>query len=280
MTKRSPPLFASLAKVKSAHTKLVELGQAINAFVDETKFALRAEKHDGLTYVIGCVNQTPDESLSLKAGEVSVQLRDALDKMAVALIVKNDRGASGVHFPFSGMDKVTGKFEPFPAPRHAHLEKKFTPEQWKLIVAQGPHPAGNRTLWGVNQIANNDKHWEGLVEVRMEPMLQHFTVGRPGDKLEGRLVLEPDWPQGLVKQNETDRVLFGFEGSLPHASNASAGLGVVFGEIPPVTGRDVMVTLEAQTREVERIVQLFLRTFFSVAGLVPVIAAVVQRSPC
>lgn len=258
MTKPSPPLFASLAKVKSAYSKIAELSASINAFLAGAKTSIRSETYEGRTYVIGGMNRAPDEGLSLKAGEVAVQLRDALDKMAVALIIQNGRGTSGVHFPFGGMDKATRKIEPFPSARHRHLEKKFTPEQWKLILAQKPHPRGNDTLWAVNQIANCDKHWEGLVEVKINPMLDHLSVA---NGYFHDFAVYPSWPEGLVRQHETERVLLAWAGPMPDAQGR-AGVGIVFGEIPPVTGRDVLVSLNSQAAEVERIVQLFLKTFF------------------
>jgi hypothetical protein len=142
MTKPSPPLFASLAKIKNAHRKIAELTALLNAYFEEAKVTLRSEPHDGLTYVIGGVTKLPDEDIPLKVGEAAVQLRDSLDKMTVALAKLNGRGTSGVGFPFGGLDKDTGQPKPFPPTRRTDTEKKLTPAQWALILAQKPHPGG------------------------------------------------------------------------------------------------------------------------------------------
>jgi hypothetical protein len=112
----------------------------------------------------------------------------------------------------------------------------------------------------VNQIANCDKHWEGLVDVQMSPMLASFGFVGGGGYMD-RLDIMPRWPEGLVKQHESERTLLAFGKDVPD-SKGKAGIGVVFGDIRPVAGKDILITLHSQAAEVQRIVQLFLRTFF------------------
>lgn len=260
MSEPKPPLFASFEKIKAAERKVTELTAMINAYIESTKSYVRVDFADGLFYLVAGFDREPAPDMGLKVGEIGCELRDALDKMTVALAIKNGRGTSGVGFPWGGMDKTTGTPQPFPGTRHRHLEKKLTPDQWSLILAQKPHPGGNDTLWAINQIANNHKHWENLVETRAHLLNSKFTLGGTGyiDKL----ISNPSWPDGITRKNDTEHAIFAVSPNNTLPADGELSIYLVFGEIQPISGKVILPTLKEQVGLTKIIVETFRDAFF------------------
>ncbi|MCA8901292.1 MAG: hypothetical protein KDA53_08575 [Hyphomonas sp.] len=254
-----PPLYASFEKVKGAERKITELTTIINGFVQNTKRTVRVEPAEGLFYVIAGYASEPSAELGLKVGEIGSELRDALDKMTVSLAIKNERGPSGVGFPWGGLDKTTGKRQPYPDVRHRNIEQKLSPDMWSLLLAQKPHPGGNEALWAINQIANNHKHWEHLVDVRITPRGKRMSFD---DGYIGKMIFSPNWPDSIVRQNETEQAIFAYSGNTTASTYGELSVHVVFGELYPLTGKQILPTLNEQIRLTESIVKLFRETFF------------------
>jgi hypothetical protein len=96
----------------------------------------------------------PPEDIGFEVVEAVGHLRSALDKMSVAIVESNERGISGIGFPFGGLDN--GKPEVFPSARMQNgIKRKLTADQWDLIETYRPYPGGNDILWAINQIAND-----------------------------------------------------------------------------------------------------------------------------
>lgn len=265
MTDRRP-LYASEEKTKRAKSKLGYLKEIINGYVASKPHDIITKKEPDAVYVIASRTKDIPAECAWELVEAVNHLRGALDKIVIDLVDLNQRGTSGVAFPFGGYDRSTGKPDAFPNKRMEDgIKKKLTPEQWDLIAAQRPYPGGNTTLWAINEIANADKHRKGLVEVR--PHLAHGAgiSATYGGELygDGRTIVNPTDRHHVLDDKERQRVLLAIEGyAINLQIDSEVAEGVVFGELPPVTRRDILVTLEAQIGLVEGIIESFRKKFF------------------
>jgi hypothetical protein len=269
MGNHSERLHASQEKVRRAKSKFDYLERTINAYIATNPHEARIEVIDETAYVIACLKSPIPEDISWEIVEAVGHLRGALDKMIINLVDLNGRGLSGVGFPFGGLD-AQGQPNTFPDGRmtgKGGIEKKLTPDQWALIVAQKPYPGGNDTLWSINQVANADKHWKGLVEVvpgvnpRISFSLNH-AMSLPSAKR--RVSFGASAANNFPgKQKEGEKVVLAFDPSFTDGNkNTSITSAVSFGEVRPVTGKDILSTLNAQIREVEAILETFEAQFF------------------
>ncbi|MGD9881963.1 MAG: hypothetical protein AB7U95_17710 [Reyranella sp.] len=250
-------LHASQEKIKRAQSKLTYITSAINAYLQSSPVSIRIEKHPDGAYVIACVDKLPPDDLAWEVTEAVGHLRDSLDKLLVDLVELNGRGVSGVGFPFGGLDRNTGKPLPFPSARHDHIKQKLTAEQWTLIEAQKPYPGGNDTLWAVNEIANADKHRKGLVTVR--PKLSGSLGIGSGYGMS--LTRKPEH-NSVLKDKEREQVLVVVSGHGQQHIHPNAAPIVIFGDIMPVQGKDILVTLTQQVALIESIIEIFGGAFF------------------
>lgn len=249
-------LVPSLKKIERAKSKFDHLKAGIDAYIASDPYSIRRKLQNGRAYIISRREKDIPSDFAWETVEAVGHLRSALDKMLVALVESNDRGTSSVGFPFGGMSN--GKPDPFPTARMDAVKKKLTADQWNLVAAQKPYPGGNDLLWAVNEIANEDKHRKELVE--LTPMLaENFTIS---GIFEGFNRNVPE-DQAFADDQELERVLMSYcalrsQGEI----NCSRMPFVVFGKIRPVTGKNVLVTLNQQIRLVENIVMQFRSRFF------------------
>lgn len=262
MSKTPHPLRPSEEKIKRAEAKFGYLKGAINAYVASQPYSTRFDEQAGAKHLVARREKELPEDIGFEIVEAVGHLKSALDKMLVALVELNGRGISGVGFPFGSIDN--GQPVPVPNGRTGPIEKKLTADQWTLVVAQRPYPGGNDTLWAINQIANTDKHGRDLVEVK--PRLAHkgTGIGTPGTNWSGGSInVYPAQDDTLPYDYEREKVLvsiWGGSGQLGIRSEST--VEVVFGEIAPVSGMNVLTTLNQQIRITERIVKLFRSAFF------------------
>lgn len=251
----SNPLHASQENVARAKRKFGQLKAAINGFLQSNPYSLRAQREAGLSHIIARREKDLDIDIAFDVVDLVLRLRSALDKATVALVASNSRGTSGVGFPFGGIDRNTGQPDKFPSERmigkHG-LKKKLSPEQWDFICAHRPYPGGNNTLWAINEIANADKHREGLVEV--SPNLDHGFAFDGG--YIDRLSIRPTEFQHLLSDEEREVVLMSMgtvvsQSNIQHSFSAS----VVFGDGFGADRRNVLATLNEQIRIVDHILK-------------------------
>lgn len=249
------PLQASHENVARAKRKFTDLKGAINRHLQGNPYSLRVERDSSLTHIIACREKDIDIDTSFDVVDIVLRLRAALDKAVVALVSANQRGTSGVGFPFGGIDRNTGQPNEFPDLRMTGkdgLEKKLSPESWLFLCSQRPYPGGNDILWAINEIANTDKHREGLVTV--SPNLSHgFKIGTGFIDV---LKLNPAEFQHLLRDEERETVLLsvGQEASQADMQH-SISISVVFGNGFGVDGRNVLATLNEQIRVTEHILK-------------------------
>lgn len=248
---------ASDEKVKRAERKFNHLIPLVNGFVREN-FYFRTETDTEGHHIIAGIRSPLDPDIAFEVVETVGHLRSALDKMIADVAVANGKGVSGTAFPFGGLGN-DGRPEPFPTGRHDGTKKKLTTEQWDLVLAQQPYPGGNDTLWAINTIANADKHGTGLVGV--------YPTASAGAKISGPMVIGPNGNFERLVFHGTKSAMLGDQA--PEAKILTHGLGnkinaehkmtgfVVFDEIEPVSGLNVLTTLNQQIRLVKRILKVF-----------------------
>ena len=259
-------LNPSLEKIGRAERKLGHIETMLNAWVSNgIRYGVRRERHGQRFHIIARIEDLPPDEISWEVVEAVGHLRSALDKMLVALVEANGRGVSGVGFPFGGLSKE-GQPEPFPSARHDALKKKLTPEQWELVLAQQPHPAGNQLLWAVNEIANEDKHRKDLVRVAaaIRATSMHITGGIfIGDGTGSGISLGGD-RDFICPDQERESVLLSYAfgpGSAHPQIDQAVSISVVFGPIKPIAGKEVFSTLGQQVRLTKGIVESFAAAF-------------------
>lgn len=258
MSSTKPPLYPSQEKVRFAKSEFKNLVSEIRFFIKNNPPNIRIEVNsDGSSTAF---LKSPDEipaGISIRASSIVKQLREALDKMVVALVDANGRGHSGVSFPFGGKNIETGKIEEFPTGRHNSIKKKLTPKQWRLILAQKPYPSGNDLLWAINQIANTDKHRMDLVGVRPD-FKQGFAMGN--GYLSSFVSHEEEV---FTSENGAELKIFTIGAGTTMNIEHSVSTFVSFFEIEPVNGKNVLVTLNQQIRMVDHILKTFKAAFFT-----------------
>ena len=258
---KSIPLSPSQEKIKRAQAKFEYLKSIINRYISSNPCSLRIEHYGDISHIVARREKDVPEEIGFEVVEAVGHLRSALDKLAVALVDKNGRGTSGVGFPFGAIDN--GKPIIIPNPRTAHIEKKFTPDQWKLIVAQRPYPGGNETLWAINQIANSDKH--GLELVGVKPRDSSIRgLGVAGTHFGAEvLIANPPQQETWPYDYEREKVLVFIKRGVGNLGiEAQPPSEIIFDEIAPVTGMNVLTTLNQQIRITESIVKTFKSAFF------------------
>lgn len=256
-------LSASNEKIKRAQSKFDYLKLSINQYIATQPYATRVEEQGDTHYFIASRQKEPPDDWAFEVVEAVGHLRSALDKMTVALVEKNGCGISGVGFPFGGLDN--GKPDVFPNRRMENgIKKKLSPEQWKLIESYRPYPGGNDTLWAINQVANADKHGKDLVNIRPMLVRNGVGVGRRGDSCKADLIyagLPENDPFSYDKEREeVVLTIVGLSGQL--TVNRDTTPEIVFGEIAPVEGMNILVALNQQIRITDSIIKSFRNAFF------------------
>ncbi len=257
-------LFASYEKIKRAESKFDYIQSRTSLYAQRGPYSLHIARREDWTHIIACLERDPPDDLAWEVVEAVGHLRGALDKLMVELVDQNGRGSSGVGFPFGGLS--AGKAETFPSKRMEDgIKKKLTPDQWALVAAQKPYPGGNDTLWAVNEIANADKHRKGLVCV--VPSLGggvNLAIGGAGRSARiSRALIGDAADQSFLRNKERERTVLSVQdGSFNFDVQDAVSISVVFGELPPVTGQHVIVTLNQQIRLTQRIVDTFHKAFF------------------
>lgn len=255
------PLAASQENISRARRKFDDLKASVNRHLEARPYSIRVHRDSDLSHIIARREKDVDVDIAFDTVEIVQRLRIALDKATSTLVDFNGRGTSGVGFPFGGVDRNTGKPNPFPDERMTGkhgLEKKLTASQWKFICAQRPYPGGNDTLWAINEIANEDKHRKDLVTVA--PNLSYGFAMRNG--VIDRLTIGPAEFQHLLTDEERETVLVSMgamasEADIEHLFSVS----VIFGNGFGVNGRNVLGTLNEQIRQTAHIIN-GLRAFF------------------
>lgn len=255
------PLAPSKENVARAERKFHHLKGSINRFIQSNPYTLRWERSADFTHIITHRNKDIDPDVSFDVVEIVQRLRIALDKATVAMVEKNGRGTSGVGFPFGSIDGNTGQPNPFPDERMTGkygLKKKLSAPQWDFICAQRPYPGGNKLLWAINEIANEDKHRKDLVSV--QPTVEygmnmyHGTIDT--------MFMRPSQFQHVLTDQERETVMVSMG---PKASQANLehtfGVCVVFGNGIGADGFNVLSTLNEQIRITDSIIRDF-RDFF------------------
>lgn len=245
-------LTPSMEKIGRAKFKLHNLAATINDYIASKPVSVRQVSHSGFNHLISSVDKAAPSSVSWEVVEIVGHLRAALDKAIVAIVAHNRRGVSGVGYPFGGLDN--GKVEEFPNRRmEQSLKKKLTLEQWDHIIRQRPYPTGNDLLWSVNEIANEDKHRINLVKTKAVGSLATLDIS--GGKI-GKISSGTDEFDFILQDRERETVLIS-SSSTPGQPQIKCGVSVlvVFGDIYPVAGRDVLEILDGQVTMIEKIVR-------------------------
>lgn len=262
MSKSEPPLFPSQEKIRRAKSKFNQLKSAINTYAAIQPYSVRVDTNGNTHRLVTRRNENPPEDLAFEVVEIVGHIRSALDKLTVATVALNGRGISGIGFPFGAIDN--GKPEPFPSARMEQgVKKKLTPAQWDLIEAYKPYPGGNDTMWAINQIANADKHGADLVRV-IPRNLGGLGIGTAGTNWTGgEIVTMPAQDDSLPYDYERETVILSITGGSGQLGvEHKPAVAIVFGEIVPVGGRNVLTTLNEQIRISEHIVKSFRDAFF------------------
>ena len=258
MPTTKPPLFPSQEKIKRAKAKFSYLMGSINNYIRSNPYSIRKQTYGDRFYVIASRDKDIPEDVSFEVVELVYHLRTALDKMMVALVARNERGTSGVGFPFGGMSS-NGEPEQFPTKRMEDgIKKKLTTDQWALIEAQRPYPGGNDTLWAINELSNEDKHRKDLVEALADPGASVDITRLEPSSTVSIGINNP----AVIHDQEREVVLFSTDLARNKRIDSTISPAVVFGPIPPVQGQNVLVTLNQQIRLVEGIVGVFRQSFF------------------
>lgn len=258
----------SVEKLERAQRKL----ERAHAMVDEwakrgIRYNIRTEIHGNAAHLIAKIFDRPPEDVTWEVVEAVGQLRSALDKMMVALVESNGRGVSGVTFPFGGMDN-NGNAEAFPTPRHEFLKKKLTDEQWQCVLEQGPHPMGNPYLWGINQIANEDKHRKNLVRVSPRLIARQLNIsGGTFVASEGAnfgITAGTGEFDSLLSDSDDESILLSYafgEGSIHPKIDTDISISLAFGDVAPVKGAEILGTVSHQIDLVRNILTDFSQKF-------------------
>lgn len=259
---QNDPLAPSKENVARAERKFHHLKGAINRFIQSNPYTFRWERDADFTLIITHRDKDIDPDVSFDVVEIVQRLRIALDKATVAMVEKNGRGTSGVGFPFGSIDRNTGQPYPFPDERMSGkygLKNKLSTPQWDFICAQRPYPGGNKLLWAINEIANEDKHRKDLVGV--QPTVEggfNMYYGGIIDTMSSR----PTQFQHVLKDQDRETVMVSMG---PKASQANIehtfGVSVVFGNGIGADGFNVLNTLNEQIRITDSIIKDF-RDFF------------------
>jgi hypothetical protein len=253
-------LKPSREKIARAERKLATVRSMMTAFVGEEGVLVitRRVVENDRTHVIARVDRTPDPEIGFEIVEAVLQLRGALDKAMMAAAQANGGGLAGVGFPFGGLDD-RGVPQPFPGNGFDKLKKKFTDAQWDCVLAQQPHPDGNRMFWAINDIANQDKHKLDLVKVRvsinaprMEVSQGIFIVrdARPAIAFGGDPNYQPEDP-------ERDTVLLSHAPGAPPNIDHDLQMAISFGTIKSIPGYPAARALEDQIALVKGFVDAF-----------------------
>ncbi|HZG32627.1 MAG TPA: hypothetical protein VEZ59_05090 [Sphingopyxis sp.] len=247
----------SLEKVSRAERKLAFAETMLREWTSAgVNFVLRREVHAERAHVIARASSTPPDDVAFEVVEAVGHLRSALDKMIVAVVEANGNGLSGVAFPFGGFDEI------FPSPRHERLRKKLTYEQWEILLGLEPYPSGNRLLWAINEIANEDKHRKNLVKVSASASVQKMVV-RGGYFVCSGSAPAIEWggdPDFACPDEQRDTLLasYAFSAGSVHPEVEPAITGrIVFGALPSLAGESVLGTLAAQVSLVRQILRYF-----------------------
>jgi hypothetical protein len=260
---QSKPVFhASQEKIKRAQRKLRDLESSVNTYLAAEPYSVRVDVVDKRVYVITRRDKEVPEDFAFEVVETVGHLRSALDKMMVAIVEANGRGTGGVGFPFGGLGN-NGEPLPFPTKRMEDgIKKKLTPDQWALILAYKPRPRGNNALWAINEIANTDKHRKDLVEV-IPNLDGSVGIGRPDilytQMRNIRFRVSED--NAILSDQEREEVLVSFDawGVNPHV-DCRVAPRVIFGNVMPVKGKNILVTVNQQIRLVEDVIASFKKT--------------------
>lgn len=133
------------------------------------------------------------------------------------------------------------------------IKKKITAAQWDVISAYKPYPGGNDALWGINQIANADKHGSDLVRAHTLMNTDGFGLSR-ADGTQTFISNPANVP--IPYDKERERVVLAFSGgSGDFKAEQAFSVSVVFSDLRPVTGKNVLVTLNQQIRLVDNILK-------------------------
>jgi hypothetical protein len=262
-------LKASFAKVERAESKLTALKMLINGYIKSAPYQIIVKREPDRLYLIARRVKEPPEDIAWELVEAVLHLRAALDKMVVSWVDDNGHGTSGIGFPFGGLDQ-DGQPRPFPDLRvEQRVRKKLTPNQWALIEAQRPHPAGNITLWAINEIANEDKHRKDLVTANARVSTKSFMLGPagPGPTYNDFFSINPTDCDLVLSDKERETVLLakGTKGSNERLEQKING-SVVFANVDSVKGREVLTTLSEQILITRSILNEALLLFKSVTA--------------
>ena len=223
---------------------------------------VRREVHEQRVHIIARVNELLPAEIAWEVVEAVGHIRSALDKMMVALVEINGFGTSGIGFPFGGAPP-DGEPEEFPHKRHKFLKKKLTDDQWDLVLRSKPYPGGNKLLWAVNELANEDKHRKDLVRVIATPKVKSMTisngviVGGSGGGNGIHFGGDPDFVcEDLVRDSLWLSYSFG-AGSVHPQIDQTVMIALIFGRVGLVTGYDVLETFAQQIVLVEDIIKSF-----------------------
>jgi hypothetical protein len=251
---------ASLEKIVRARQKLIHAKSLFDKWlVGGPRHTVKTLTHGNMNHEIVCVENSAPDDITWEIVEAVGHLRSALDKALVAVVKFNGRGISGVGFPFGGIGS-DGNPENFPSERHKHLQKKLSDCQWQLILDQKPYPDGNDLLWGINEIANEDKHRINLVKLR--PLIAPVDVSMTGGVISGIgggvISTGGNEYDHLLSDPELEKIAVSYScgtGSVRPQIDIDITIEIAFGDVAPVSNKEVFSTLNCQIEIVKSIVE-------------------------
>jgi len=252
------PFEASNENIKRAERKFIELKSVVNRYLAESPYSTRIERDAHRSYVIARRDKDIPVDVPFDVVEIVGRLRNALDKAVVALVGLNGKGVSGVGFPFGGFDRNNGQADVYPSGRMTGphgIEKKLTASQWSFIKAQKPHPGGNDVLWSINEVANADKHRADLVRLLVSARADRFSMPIAFNIVFDLLINPTNVDCVLTDQKRETVILASSPPEYDADVNGGVSLQIVFGDIMPVAGKNVLTTLNAQIRSAKYIVK-------------------------
>lgn len=240
---------ASDSYVKRADNKFSQLKTTVNRYLADD-ILLTQERNTYGAKFFAEIRRPMGDDIGFEVIEAVDLLRAALDKMIADIVHSNGMSTSQVAFPFGGMNNV------FPSKRDDRIKEKLTAEQWALVLDQKPYPGGNDMLWGVNNIANRKKHGLGIVRIGPNFDMTSLRRGKhrfytPGP-MEGTIRMAGQIPinqAGKFEVLEFQHIEGHIEFKKPFQ--------IIFSDIDPVAGKNVLVILNQQIRLIKRILHLF-----------------------
>lgn len=237
-------------KIERANHHVKDVAKLLVDFQDSNVLALEKEPdgiHETLKLRIGDIS----DDLPIIIGETLFQLRSALDLLAEALPKASGPKKGTISFPICSKKNKAREFK--------RKIEKFSPAVQKFIRRLKPYEGGNRLLWALHRLRNNDAHirlsvlalggvsWKGTLDINI-PWQQQAKPAM--------VILE--YPTNFEKEIVLARGRFGATAY----ANTKPEITIAFNDIKGIKREPVINVLQQFVDLVQHIVDLADRLFF------------------